>query len=59
MKNSSFLWQMSGSLQELANRLESARLRQDWRTVAIIAKILEKKAKRCEEKADECYEKQD
>lgn len=59
MKNSSFLWQISGYLQELANQMEIAKKEQDWQTIANLAKCVLEEAKRCEKRGDECYEKQD
>lgn len=59
MKNSSFLWQISGYLQELANQIEIAKKEQDWQRVAILTQNVLHVAKRCEKRADECYDKQD
>ena len=56
MKNSSFLWQLSGSLQELANQLEIAKNEQNWQKVAIISQLLAEKAKKCEKKGEEFWE---
>ena len=59
MKNSSFLWQLSGGLQELANQLEIAKNEQNWQKVARISQLLVEKAKKCEKKGEEFWEKQD
>ena len=59
MKTSNFLWQFSGSLQELANQLEIAKSNNNWQTVAIISQILVKKANECEKLGEKFYDLQD
>lgn len=59
MKNSDFLWQVSGYLQEFAKQMEIAKKDQDWQEITRLSKILREEAKRCEKRGDECYEKQD
>ena len=59
MKNSDFLWQVSGYLQEFAKQMRIAKNNQDWQEIARLSNILLEEAKRCEKRGDELYEKQD
>ena len=59
MKNSSFLWQISGYLQELANQLEIAKKDQNWQKVEAISKVILKNVERIDKQANICYDKQD